>query len=248
MKKNHMTVISVACGAACAVCVATFLLSVQGEAETARAEVLARYGGDQVEVCVATRDIAVGERLDASAVETRLWVSDLLPEDPVRTTSEAIGKTATSSIGKGEVVTFKRFEENQDAIAVPAGKAAVSVPAKAVQAVGGAVRPGLSVDVYSSGNSTTSLLARSVLVLATSVSESSSFSASDNGWVTLAVDPERVEQVVAASNKTELYFVLPGQREDGLEEDDAAEGTEDKLDDAASNSSTAETPKEADGR
>lgn len=34
----------------------------------ARAEALERYGGDQVEVCVAKRDLAAGEVVDASAV------------------------------------------------------------------------------------------------------------------------------------------------------------------------------------
>ena len=40
---------------------------VRGEAERARADALARYGGDQVEVCVAKRDIAAGETVDSGA-------------------------------------------------------------------------------------------------------------------------------------------------------------------------------------
>ena len=212
MKQGRMTAVSVACGVACALCVAGFMASVQGEADAARAEALARYGGEQVEVCVATRDIAAGERVDLSAVELRLWVADLLPDEPIRESSEVVGKTATSSIVKGEVVTRKRFENDRDSLEVPEGKAAVSVPAKAVRAVGGAIRPNMSVDVYSTGGSTTTVLARDVLVLDTSVGESGSLMSSDTGWITLAVDPERVEEIVAASNKTDLYFVLPGQR------------------------------------
>ena len=46
-----------------------------------RADALARYGGDQVEVCVAKRDIAAGETVDSGAIETRLWVADLLPPE-----------------------------------------------------------------------------------------------------------------------------------------------------------------------
>ena len=212
MGKNRTTLITIACGVLCALCVALFMLSVQREADAARAEVLARYGGEQVEVCVATRDIAAGERLDASAVEARVWVADLLPEDPVRSASEAVGKTTASAIGKGEVVTKKRFEGERSALDVPSGKAAVSVPAKAVRAVGGAVQPSMLVDVYASGNSETVLLAHDVLVLDSSVKSSSTLTSGDGGWITLAVDPERVEEVVSASSKTDLYFVLPGQR------------------------------------
>lgn len=214
MKQSHMMAASIACGAVCAACVAVFLASVQGEAEAERAEALARYGGEQVQVCVATRDIAAGERLDLSALESRMWVADLLPEDPIRESSEVVGKTVTSSIVKGEVITLKRFENERDSLEVPEGKAAVSVPAKTVRAVGGAIRPNMSVDVYSTGGSGTTALARDVLVLDTSVGESGGLTSSDAGWITLAVEPEHVEEIVAAANKTDLCFVLPGQRVD----------------------------------
>ena len=211
MKQRRMTVIAVACGIACAACVALFMASVQGEADAARAEALARYGGEQVEAYVATRDIVAGERLDLASVETKLWVADLLPEQAVRSTADAVGKTATSTIFKGEVITAGRFEVGHDSLDVPAGKQAVSVPAKAVQAVGGAIRAGMSVDVYSSGDSSTTAIARDVNVLDSSVGNSGALTSSDNGWITLAVEPEKVQEVIAASNKTTLYFTLPGE-------------------------------------
>ena len=213
IRQKRMTIIAVACGIACAACVAAFMISVQGQADAARAEALARYGGEQVEVCVATRDIAMGERVDLAAVETKLWVADLLPEGALQSSGDVVGKTATSSILKGEVVSAKRFESARDSLDVPAGKEAVSVPAKAVQAVGGAIRPGMSVDVYSSGDTTTSAIARSVLVLATSVGDGGSLVSAESGWVTLAVAPDKVQEIIAASNKTSLYFVLPGAEE-----------------------------------
>ena len=212
MKQKRMMAIAVGCGLACAACVAVFMASVQGQAESARAEALARYGGEQVEVCVATRDISAGERLDLSSVEVKLWVADLLPEDALRTSGDAVGKVATSSILKGEVISSKRFENVRDSLDVPAGKEAVSVPAKAVQAVGGAIRPGMAVDVYAAGDTATTLIAQSVQVLATSVGESGSLVSSGAGWVTLAVAPERVQEIIAASSKANLYFVIPGDQ------------------------------------
>ena len=222
MKQKQMTIVAVACGLVCALCVGLFMMSVQGEADSARAEALARYGGEQVEAYVATRDIVAGERVDLSAVETKLWVADLLPENAVRSTSDAVGKTATSTIYKGEVITAGRFEAGKDSIDVPAGKQAVSVPAKAVQAVGGAIHAGMSVDIYSSGDSTTTALATNVNVLDTSVASSSSLSSGDNGWITLAIEPDKVQEIIAASNKTTLYFTLPGA---GIAEDDAKDST-----------------------
>lgn len=210
MNQRRMTIAATACGIACAICIALFLLSVQNETNAARAEVLARYGGDQVEVCVATRDVYSGEKIDSSAIETRLWVADLLPEGAVRDSASVLGKTATSSILKGEVFCEKRFEASRNSLEIPSGKQAVSVPAKAVQAVGGAIRPGMSVDVYSSGDTTTAAIAHGVIVLDASVGDSGSLVSSGTGWITLAVDPEKVQEIIAASGKTSLYFVLPG--------------------------------------
>ena len=73
MKRSRTTIIGIACGLACAACVFAYAQGVRGEADAARAEALARYGGEQLEVCVAKRDIAAGESVDASAVETRGW-------------------------------------------------------------------------------------------------------------------------------------------------------------------------------
>ena len=221
MKQKQMMAVAIACGLVCALCVGLFMVSVRNEADAARNEALARFGGEQVEAYVATRDIVAGERVDLSAVETKLWVADLLPEGAVRSSSDAVGKTATSSIYKGEVITSGRFEVGADALEVPAGKQAVSVPAKAVQAVGGAIRPGMSVDIYSSGGSSTDLLASGVNVLDTSVGSSGSLSTSGDGWVTLAIEPSRVQEVIAASGKTTLYFTLPGESFKGDEKSEA---------------------------
>ena len=168
MRRNKTAAAGAICGVLCALCVLGYTQSVRGEAERARADALARYGGDQVEVCVAKRDIAAGETVDSGAVET---------------------------------------------IDVPDGKVAISVPAKDVQAVGGAVSAGSSVDVYATGSAATQALARGVSVLATSAGtddRQASGSASKVTWVTLAVDPNQVEELVSAAQKTELYLTLPG--------------------------------------
>lgn len=212
MRRNKNMVAGVACGALCAICVIAYTASVRGEAESARAEALARYGGDQVEVCVAKRDIAAGETVDASAVETRLWIADLLPPDAVRATSDAVGSRASSTVLAGEVLSARRFDDDAACIDVPDGKVALSIPAKDVQAVGGAVSAGSSVDVYATGSATTQALARGVSVLATSAGsqETGSQQSSKVTWVTVAVDAAQVEELVAAAQKTELYLTLPG--------------------------------------
>lgn len=210
MKRNRTLVIGIVCGLACAVCVLLYTQGVRGEVDQARADALARYGGEQVEVCVAKRDIAAGETVDASAIETKLWVSDLLPQGAIRSSSDVVGQKASALVLAGEVLTDRRFASGASKIDVPVGMCAISVPAKDVQAVGGAISAGDAVDVYATGDSQTRVLAQSVQVLATSAGTSESSSSQKVSWVTLAVRSDQVEELVAASQKTELYLVLPG--------------------------------------
>ena len=218
MKRRTTTTAGIACGAVCAVCVLAFTQGVRAEADAARSEALARYGGEQIEVCVATRDIAAGEAVDASCMETRLWVADLLPAEAVRSAEEVSGKAASSAILAGEVLSMRRFQGVEGRVEVPEGLAAVSVPAKDVQAVGGAVRAGERVDMYATGGTSTDLLASDVLVLATSASTDDAASDAQVSWVTVAVEPDRVQEVVSAAQRTELYFALPGGEVSGRTE------------------------------
>lgn len=202
----------VLCGAVCALCVLLYTQGVRAEAESSRAQVLAEYGGDQVEVYVAKRDLSPGESVESSAVEQRKWVSDLLPPDAVRSASDVMGKRVSAPILAGEVLSLRRIGDAQTGIEVPSGLTAVSVPAKDVQAVGGAVSPGSRVDMYATGGSSTDMIASGVLVLATSAGTREGLSGQSFSWITVAVSPHSAREVVAAAQKTELYFTLPSEQ------------------------------------
>ena len=214
MKRPRTAIGGILCGLLCAGSVFLYTQNVQGEAATARAEALARYGGEQLEVCVATHDIPVGDRVDGTNVTTKLWIADLLPEGAVRSFTDIAGKQATSTILAGEVISIKRFEEASSRIEVPSGFSALSVPAKDVQTVGGVLCAGMHVDVYATGVGT-ELLAKDVLVLSTNVESAEKKAGTSISWVTLAIKPSSVQEIIAASQKMELYFVLPGSSEKG---------------------------------
>lgn len=217
MERRRTKIIAVASGVVCALCVGLFMQSVQGSADAARAEALEKYGGAQADVWVAKRDIAAGERVESSMVEAKSWVADLLPDDALRSSEPVSGNTASSPIFAGEVLVGKRFAATSSQLDVPSGTTALSVPAKAVQAVGGGLEPGMYVDVYSTGDSKTSVIAKDVLVLASSGAGSS---LSSSSWVTIAVPDKLVQQLVSAANSSELYLALPSQNgkpEDGDE-------------------------------
>lgn len=205
LMRNKSAVIGVICGICCALCVWIYVMQVDEQASAAQAEMLARYGGEHVEVCVAKRDIPAGSTIAESDVETKTWVASMLPQNAVMSRDEAVGKLAGSQIFAGEVINAGRFGFESAAIEVPDGMCAISVPARDVNAVGGALASGMKVDVYAMGASGASKLATSVTVLETGGAQAGSGSA----WVTLALEPARVGEMVSAVETTELYFVLP---------------------------------------
>ena len=243
MRQRKTIAIAIACGVACAVCVALFMASVRGEAAAARNEMLARYGGEQVDVCVATRAISAGERIDSGMITTHSWIADLLPEGAVVDPSSVLGRTVTSPIAKGEVIVAMRFERAAEVLDVPAGKVAISVSAKTVQAVGGAIQPGMLVDVYATGDSGASVLAREVLVLDTSAAGGERTSSSgDIAWVTLAIDAANAQEFVTATSKATLHFVLPSSETRATEAAPASSSSTSASASSAASKSSASSP------
>lgn len=225
--RKKTMILAIASGVMCAVCLGLYMTSIENEAQAAQAEILSKYGGDQVEVCVAKRNINAGEIIADSDIETRTWVASLLPKDAITVRGDAIGKQVGSTILSGDVISAARFDSAGSDIEVPEGYTAISVPAKQIQAVGGALKAGMRTDVYSVGANSTDMLASSVLVLATSQAEDSA--SSNNAWVTLAVLPSRVEEIVSAAQNLDLYFVLPSEDSNETLEDNSGNAKSDSL-------------------
>lgn len=203
---------SIACGLLCVACVMMYVHALNEEAEKARVEAMDRYGGEQVSVVVATRDIYPGEYLDSNNTITQTWLRDLLPEKALTQLSDAEGKQLSSLVIKGEVLSEKRFSDKSHSLEVPEGLVALSVPAKDVQTVGGALQSGNTVDVFATGVSTV-CLGEDVLVLATNASNDEMTSGESISWVTLAVKQEQAQEYITAAQSMELYFVLPSSEE-----------------------------------
>lgn len=216
--RNKSTIIGLMCGIGCALCVGLYVFQVDQQAAAAQSEILAKYGGDQIEVCVARRDLTAGETISEGDIDVKKWVTSLLPAHAVLSKADAVGKQLGSTVLAGEVISSSRFGFDAERIEVPAGLSAISVPAQEVQAVGGALSPGMHTDVYAVGANATTKLVSDVLVLATSSSEDT-LSKSSTAWITLALAPAKVEEMVAAAENLQLYFVLPSETKDAGKKD-----------------------------
>ncbi|MGI6221266.1 MAG: Flp pilus assembly protein CpaB [Coriobacteriales bacterium] len=238
MKVNRKTIVGIACGLLAAVCMFVYASGVRAEALGSREAAIARYGGDVVEVCVASRSMAAGETIADSDIVMREWLVDLLPADAATDSSDIVGQTVVLPLVENEPVSMDKIGKPGSAVPVPDGLCAVTVPSEDVLAVGGALEGGSLVDIYAANASGVRLLGEGILVLETSTSGMSSQGAAMFGnasgrgsvsWVTLAVTPESVEELISASQSDRLHFVLPGSSI----ADSSPEGTEEAEGDEA---------------
>ena len=199
MKRGTRILISLACGVLAAACAYLYAADVRAEAEGVREELLAQYGGDTVAVCVATREIEPGETLVESDVSLEDWVPSLLPTDAETSVRDVAGRQVTSRVPEGAVLCSAYFERHDDALEVPADEE---------HAVGGAVMPGDRVDVYvSQGGVADRLCNAQVIDTSARVAEAEGAAVT---WVTLAVSPDRVSEVLAATALGSVSLTLPG--------------------------------------
>ena len=208
MTRRNLMIASVACGIACALCLFMYGRSLEESYACSGDAVPGLPDGDRVQVCVAIRDIEPGEKIDESNTAVRPWVSGMLPEGAVSSLDELEDPVANAVLYAGEPVVKARAGAAESVtLEVPAGLVAVSIPVKSVAAVGGSAKPGIRVDVYATNQTATDALARNVLVLASSGEEASGRSSAE-GWVTVAVPPSFVKELIAASQRAELYLAI----------------------------------------
>ena len=209
-KQRKQTLVAGACGIIAALCVFAYTATIQSEASMARASAIRSYGGERAEVLVANKTIPIGGTIDESNTSVQEWLVDFLPQgQAARNYEELQGLVAQTEIRVNEPVLLERVGDGSSRITVPDGLAAASVASDDVLAVGGAIRAGSVVDVYveaSSGEIT--MLGEHILVLETSTLEDSK--EKQISWVTLAVKPSSVSDLIAAASKGTIHFVLPG--------------------------------------
>lgn len=209
-KQRKQALIAGACGIIAALCVFAYTATIQSEASMARASAIRSYGGERAEVLVANKTIPIGGTIDKSNTSVQEWLVDFLPQGQAAQSYEELqGLVAQTEIRVNEPVLLECVGDGSSRITVPDGLAAASVASDDVLAVGGAIRAGSVVDVYveaSSGEIT--MLGEHILVLETSTLEDSK--EKQISWVTLAVRPSSVSDLLAAASKGTIHFVLPG--------------------------------------
>ncbi|MDR2671946.1 MAG: Flp pilus assembly protein CpaB [Coriobacteriales bacterium] len=215
--------VAAACGLVAALLITFYTSGLEAQATQVRDSALAEYGGTRIEVLTVTRDVAAGESITSENATMQPWLANLLPEGAFTSPDAAYGQAVSMPIYKNEPVLSTKLTDQTRQIEVPDGLCALSIPVTDEMAVGGALVPGSAVDVYAIGAHVVSLVVADVLVLessngygAAASSTSSSPSLFGSGsrtalkWVTLAVQPEMVTELLTVARDKNLSLVLPG--------------------------------------
>lgn len=207
MSVKARVIASVACGLLAVVLVLVYMSGVKNEAAGERDRALERYGGETVTVCVASRAIAAGEVFSERNVSELEWLVDLLPEGALAQADEVLGKSAACAIAQNTPLASVHVASADQALSVPQGKVALSVPCSNDSAVGGELAPGSVVDVYVVGDGSARPAAQGIQVLKTNVSSG----LGSLSWAILAADPDQVEALVGLAATQKLYLTLPSE-------------------------------------
>ena len=178
------------------------------EAERERAEALARYGGEVVRLVVAKETIEAGETVNTTNVTEKDWLSDLAPSGAITALDDVAGAVVSVPVSAGMPLTELNFRDEEDAVDVPAGRVALSVPLSDDAGIASSLAVGTTIAAYEVSDSGVNLLADDLQVLAVPFESGRVLS---SGSVTVSASPDKVASILASSGKGSLRLVLPGE-------------------------------------
>lgn len=222
MQKRTRVALSAACGVFAVVLSVAYADAAKGEAEAARAEALARYGGEVTNLVVARSGMSAGDIVSQSDVEVREWLVDLAPTGALSSVDDVVGLRLTSAVAAGSPLSEVDFAGSDGSLEVPDGRVAISVRLSDKTGVSGPLAAGSRLLAYEVTQDGPSLISGDVTVVGTSSLSTTQTSSASS--LTIAVEPDDVTRVLAAGADGTLRLAVPaeGVGSSGDSADDAA--------------------------
>lgn len=189
----------------CACCCLAYGSQVRADAERVRGEALERYGGETVQLLIATRTIEAGEELHPEDVAVREWLTDFAPADAITSLAEIEGRQVQIAAAAGVPLTTLNFRETDAALEVPSGCVALTFALTDRLALPGTAHVGSMIAAYEVGTSGVKLVASGLQILRLPAEGA----ALQRGSITLAAQPRDVSHLLAAGAEGSLRFASP---------------------------------------
>lgn len=223
MKRRTRLVVSGALALLAAAACALYGQQVRDEAQRVRAEALERYGGEVVRLVVATEGLEAGDVVSRANVAEREWIADLAPQGAVTGLDAVLGSEVTVPAAAGAPLISLNFRERADAVEVPEGMVAISVAVTDDLGLPRSVEAGSALSAYEVADDGVRLITGGVEVVEAPVDTGGLVT---SGELTVAVAPEDVASVLAASASGALRLALPSEEAAALPEEQVQAPTE----------------------
>lgn len=222
MTRRFRLALSGSCAALAALLCVLYGQHVRDQADRVRTEALERYGGEVVSLVVAPDGLEAGEVVDGGNVTERDWLADLAPEGAVTGLDAVMGAEVTVPAAAGAPLTDLNFRDSEDAVEVPSGRVALSLPVAESLGLPPSASEGTVLAAYRVSDAGVSLLSADLQVLRAPGEQTG---VGSRGTVTVAVTPEAVASVLSASADGSLRLALPADDATGLENGSGAAPT-----------------------
>ena len=210
MSRRFRFVLSGACALLAVLCCIVYGNQIKAEAEQSRAEVIERYGGEVVNLVVATKPIEAGDTISSSNTQVKSWVSDLAPEGSFTNADDIMGKQVTIPISAGTPLTKLNFRTNETTVTVPKGLVGISISHGEKTGLVGKVAAGTTLAAYEMTDHGIRLLSTQITLLS-DTGESAYISSTP---LTVGVLPKDMTSILSAEAKGTLRLVVPGDEVD----------------------------------
>ncbi len=200
MKKRQRIVWSLVCALICGICFYMQSLHIRSEYEQARADLIARFGQDVVDVVVAKVALEPGDVIDSKNCETVSWVAPLLPKEAIVRFSDVEGSVVQNPTPEGSPLTALTFRKRTDAVEIPQGYVALSLPGTDKLGLPSGLQPGLQLAAYDVKDGKAKLITSNMRVISCSDKQKS---------CTVALLPNEVPRILEVMDRGSLRVVMP---------------------------------------
>lgn len=241
MSTRFRIIFALACCVLSAILLYSYTERITSAANEARAEAVAAYGGEVVQLAVATRTLDPGDVVQPGDVELRDWAAELAPVEAYTSVDDILGLELTSVVAKGSVLSSLHFREATDLAEIPSNNVAYTISANDRLGISRSVARGTKLCAYKADTDGVHLIAKDISVLS---GASTAKNAGQSTQITLAIPIEWASAVIEAATVGDLRLVEPSAdiEELNLDSSVAPEEVAAEVDIAPSDSPKTENP------
>ncbi len=200
MKRRKRILISILAAVICAGCFYMQARSIRGEYEKQRADMIAKFGSDVVDVVVAKVPLEVGDVVDRKNCEVVSWVAPLVPKDAIVHMDDIEGSVVQNPQAQGAPLTQLTFRKNDQQVDIPSGYVALSLHGIDKLGIQTNIPPGSQIAAYEVKDNKASLLTSNIRVISCSEKQKSCL---------VAVLPNEVPKILEVMDRGALRIVMP---------------------------------------